>query len=47
MLPINVLTELATAAANRGQIVFMNAGGVKEVRFDGFLTVVEEVLLHE
>ncbi len=47
MLPINVLTDLATAAANRGQIVFMNAGGIKEVRFDGFLTVAEEVLLHE
>lgn len=47
MLPINALTALATAAANRGQIIFMNAGGVMEVRFDGFLTLAEEVLLHE
>ena len=46
-LPITELTNLATAAAHRGQIVFMNAGGIKEVRFDGFLTAEEEALLHE
>jgi hypothetical protein len=37
----------ANAAANRGQIVFMNAGGVKEVRFPGYLSSEEEMLLHE
>jgi hypothetical protein len=41
------LINLATAAAHRGQIVFMNAGGIKEVRFDGYLTAEEEALLHE
>jgi hypothetical protein len=46
-LPITELTNLASAAAHRGQIVFMNAGGIKEVRFDGFLTAEEEALLHE
>ena len=46
-LPATELTDLATAAAHRGQIVFMNAGGIKEVRFDGFLTKDEEALLHE
>ncbi len=37
----------ANSAANRGQIVFMNAGGVKEVRFPGYLSLAEEMLLHE
>lgn len=46
-LPITELTDLATAAAHRGQIVFMNAGGIIEIRFDGFLTAEEEALLHE
>ena len=46
-LPITELTNLATAAAHRGLIVVMNAGGIKEVRFDGFLTAEEEALLHE
>ena len=46
-LPVTELTDLANAAAHRGQIIFMNAGGIKEVRFDGFLTTDEEVLLHE
>ena len=46
-LPITELTSLATAAAHRGLIVFMNAGAIKEVRFDGFLTAEEEALLHE
>ncbi len=41
------LEALAVAASNRGQIVFMNAGGVKEVRFPGFLTAEEEKWLHE
>lgn len=46
-LNLDELTNLAMAASNRGQIVFMNAGGVMEVRFNGLLTVVEERLLHE
>lgn len=41
------LVAQANAAANRGQIVFMNAGGVKEVRFPGFLLPEEEKWLHE
>jgi hypothetical protein len=41
------LETLANSASNRGQIVFLNAGGVKEVRFPGFLTAEEEQWLHE
>lgn len=41
------LEGLANSAAHRGQIVFLNAGGVKEVRFPGFLTKAEEQWLHE
>lgn len=41
------LVAHANSAANRGQIVFMNAGGVKEVRFPGFLSPEEEKWLHE
>lgn len=41
------LVAYANSAANRGQIVFMNAGGVKEVRFPGFLLPEEEKWLHE
>lgn len=41
------LEALANSAAHRGQIVFLNAGGVKEVRFPGFLTAEEEQWLHE
>ncbi len=37
----------ANSASNRGQIVFMNAGGVKEVRFPGYLLAEEEKWLHE
>lgn len=37
----------ANSASNRGQIVFMNAGGVKEVRFPGYLSSEEEKWLHE
>lgn len=41
------LEALANSASHRGQIVFLNAGGVKEVRFPGFLTAEEELWLHE
>jgi hypothetical protein len=36
------LELLANSAAHRGLLVFMNAGGVKEVRFPGYLTPEEE-----
>jgi hypothetical protein len=36
------LEALANSASHRGLLVFMNAGGVKEVRFPGFLTPEEE-----
>lgn len=36
------LEALANSASNRGLLVFMNAGGVKEVRFPGYLTPEEE-----
>lgn len=36
------LMALANSSANRGQIIFMNAGGVMEVRFPGYLTPEEE-----
>lgn len=36
------LEALASSASHRGLIVFMNAGGVKEVRFPGYLTKEEE-----
>ncbi|WP_407278232.1 hypothetical protein U5817_17350 [Aromatoleum evansii] len=41
------LEALANSASHRGQIVFLNAGGVKEVRFPGFLTADEEQWLDE
>ncbi len=41
------LEALANSAANRGQIVFMHAGGVIEVRFPGYLTPTEEQWRHE
>ncbi|SDT86902.1 hypothetical protein SAMN05216296_0063 [Pseudomonas pohangensis] len=41
-LPLEELERLANAAAHRGEIVFMNAGGVKEVRFPDYLTPDEE-----
>jgi len=47
LLPVNALSDLATAAASRGQIIFMNAGGIKEVRFGSFMSTDEEALLHE
>jgi hypothetical protein len=33
-----------TVAAHRGLLVFLNAGGVKEVRFPGYLTSAEEAI---
>ncbi len=36
------IEALANSAAHRGLMVFMNAGGVKEVRFPGYLTPEEE-----
>lgn len=36
------LEALASTAAHRGLLVFLNAGGVKEVRFPGYLTSTEE-----
>lgn len=44
---VEELENLAVAASNRGLLVFLNAGGVKEVRFPGYLTAEEEALLHE
>jgi hypothetical protein len=41
------LEALADAASHRGLIVFMNAGGVKEVRFPNYLTPEEELLRQE
>lgn len=36
------LETVANSASHRGLLVFMNAGGVKEVRFPGYLTPYEE-----
>lgn len=41
------LIALAQSASRRGLLVFMNAGGVMEVRFTGYLTQEEETWLHE
>lgn len=41
------LEACARAASHRGLLVFMNAGGVKEVRFPGYLRPEEEELLQE
>lgn len=38
---------LAESASHRGLLVFMNAGGVKEVRFPGYLTPAEEQIRQE
>lgn len=38
---------LASVASHRGLLVFMNAGGVKEVRFPGYLTAEEEKIRQE
>jgi len=39
---LDELEALAHSASHRGLLVFMNAGGVKEVRFPGYLTAEEE-----
>lgn len=41
------LEAQANAASHRGLLVFMNAGGVKEVRFPGYLTPEEEKVRQE
>ena len=41
------LEALAITASHRGLMVFMNAGGVKEVRFPGYLTPEEEQIRQE
>lgn len=41
------LEALAYSAFHRGLLVFLNAGGVKEVRFPGFLTPEEEKMCQE
>lgn len=45
--PSEELETLANAASHRGLLVFMNAGGVKEVRFPGYLTPEEERIRQE
>jgi hypothetical protein len=39
---LDVVEALATSASHRGLLVFMNAGGVKEIRFPDYLTADEE-----
>jgi hypothetical protein len=41
------LEAIANSASHRGLLVFMNAGGVKEVRFPGYLTPEEERIRQE
>jgi len=41
------LEALVNAASHRGLLVFMNSGGVKEVRFPGYLTLEEERIRQE
>ena len=41
------LEAMASSASHRGLLVFMNAGGVKEVRFPGYLTPEEEKVREE
>jgi hypothetical protein len=41
------LESLASSASHRGLLVFLNAGGVKEVRFPGYLTPDEERIRQE
>lgn len=41
------LESLASSASHRGLLVFMNAGGVKEVRFPGYVTPEEEEIRQE
>ena len=46
-IPTSDIEGMASVAANRGLLVFMNAGGVKEVRFPGYLTHEEELIQRE
>lgn len=41
------LETIANSASHRGLLVFMNAGGVKEVRFPGYLSAEEERIRQE
>lgn len=41
------LEAMTVTAAHRGLLVFMNSGGVQEVRFPGYLTPDEELLRQE
>jgi hypothetical protein len=41
-IPSDKLDELTTASAHRGMLVFMNSGGIREVRFPGYLTPEED-----
>lgn len=49
LLPGNSIEweALATSAAHQGALVFLNAGGVKEVRFPEYLTAEEEAIRKE
>jgi hypothetical protein len=44
---LDQLESLARVASHRGLLVFMNAGGVKEVRFPNYLTPEEERIREE
>jgi hypothetical protein len=44
---LDELESLASVASHRGLLVFMNAGGVKEVRFPDYLTQEEERIREE
>lgn len=44
---LDELEALANSASHRGFLVFMNAGGVKEVRFPSYLTPEEEQIRQE
>lgn len=44
---IDELESIVKLASDRGLLVFMNAGGVKEVRFPGALTKEEELIRQE
>ena len=43
----DAIVDLATAASHRGLLVFMSAGGVKEVRFPGYLSQEEQKIQEE
>ncbi len=46
-ISLDELEALANSASHRGLLVFMNAGGVKEVRFPGYLSPEEERIRQE